>query len=275
MDIPPSLLQLATDGYAPSHPYLPSLTPFLNSLQALLSSPFPPRSIYIHATGNANLLPSILQASLDATENSNDDDDDEDEDDEEEDLESRDTLQRALPRSVSVDCAELASSKALFGRILNGLAGWDTAQAWDDELGGAHNWDGRQGGWSVRASSASAGPSGSGSRAMRHSSATVQWNYDAARDAPHANGKGIMGERKDESLSGFLDGLRSVFSLGSTANTLPPARRAGYPRERPRFVVLHNAERLPGLESLPVGQVDGTLLACFMRLGELVRLPSM
>jgi hypothetical protein len=271
MDIPPSLLQLSTDASAPSHPHLPSLTPFLLSLQALFSSPFPPRSIYIHATSNANLLPSVLQTCLDGTEGSSDDDDDYDDDEEEGHDDPRDILQHALPRSVSVDCAELASSKALFGRILNGLAGWDTAQAWDDELGGAHNWDGRQGGCSVAPSSASTARS----LPTHRSSATVQWDYDAARDAPQVTGKGIMGERKDESLSGFLDGLRSVLSLGDTATTLSSARRTGRPRERPRFVVLHNAERLPGLESLPAGQGDGTLLASFMRLRELVRLLPM
>lgn len=243
---------------------LPSLLPLRSSLSALLdSSPsFPPRSLHVRATSNAHLVPSILAAVLSA-------------DDTVTAASSSSScyhpVQRALPRAVQVDCSLVASQKALFARILNGLSGWGSGQ-WDDSLQGVLSWDGRQQGFIV-----SSGKSKGKGRAIDDNASddddkpSISWDYVANREQGSATG--VMAERKDESLSGFLDGLKCVFSLGAgdkyDVQDDGDAPTDKY-RDRPRFVVLHNVERLGALESPPVGQSEGTLLACFMRLRELV-----
>jgi hypothetical protein len=235
---------------------LPSLQPLRASLSALLSPsvPYPPRSIHLRATSNASLVEPLLDAILSQTPS--------------EDSQSHFAyrpVQLALPRAVQVDCTLVASQKALFSRILNGLSGWGTGK-WDDSLQAVLSWDGRQEGYTIS--------TGKGKGRAREEdladqaetkAARIHWDYEKAKE--NSTKSGIMVERKDESLSGFLDGLRCVFSLGESEDDDPPEQ--GY-RDRPRFIVLHNAERIASLEQLPVGQSEGTLLACFMRLGELV-----
>jgi hypothetical protein len=147
-----------------------------------------------------------------------------------------------------------AWADALFGRILNGLSGWGNG-VWDSSLGGIVNWDGCQTGYSIIR--------------QEDGSSLVQWEYEAAIAGASSNtAKGIMGERKDESMSGFLDGVRSIFSLGEDDDK-------AHPEELPtRFIVLLNAEKLSTLETIAPGQSEGTLLACIMRLAELVGLMS-
>lgn len=225
---------------------LPSLGEFRTTLEALLQSPFPPRSLFIQASSNVHLLEELIVASLPAphaikTSLPNP------------------SVQDLLPQAVIVDCAQIASTKALYGRILNGLSGWSEGQ-WDDALGGVLNWDGRQEGYSIHQN-------------PHTNSWKLDWDYKNALDiAPSTSSmKGGIIDRKDESFSAFLEGLKMIYTLGSGGeeqdNTDASTRKR---RTKPRFVVLLNAERIPALESLPVGQNEGTLLASFMRLGELV-----
>ncbi|KAK9894379.1 hypothetical protein P389DRAFT_173315 [Cystobasidium minutum MCA 4210] len=228
---------------------LPSLGEFRTTLEALLQSPFPPRSLFIQASSNVHLLEELIVASLPAphaikTSLPNP------------------SVQDLLPQAVIVDCAQIASTKALYGRILNGLSGWSEGQ-WDDALGGVLNWDGRQEGYSIHQN-------------PHTNSWKLDWDYKNALDiAPSTSSmKGGIIDRKDESFSAFLEGLKMIYTLGSGGeeqdNTDASTRKR---RTKPRFVVLLNAERIPALESLPVGQNEGTLLASFMRLGELTGKP--
>jgi origin recognition complex subunit 5 len=128
------------------------------------------------------------------------------------------------------------------------------------------SWDGRQEGYTISSRKGKGRAREQDNPEQTETQATrIRWDYEKAKE--HLTKSGIMVERKDETLSGFLDGLRCVFSLGESEDGDPPEQ--GY-RDRPRFIVLHNAERIAPLEHLPVGQSEGTLLACFMRLGELV-----
>ena len=237
---------------------LPSLSPLRATLSALLcpDSPIPPRSLHLRATSNASLIEPILNdifSSSPSTSTST--------------SVSYHPVQLALPRAVQVDCALVGSQKALFSRILNGLSGWGNGQ-WDDSIQGVLNWDGRQEGYRVVSSSVDYKGKGKAREEDANAGSSVQWDYEKVKEQS-TKSTGFMAERKDESLSGFLEGLRCIFSLGSEDEGDPQA--GGY-RERPRFIVLHNAERITSLESLPVGQNEGTLLACFMRLRELVSL---
>jgi hypothetical protein len=216
---------------------LPSLAPAMLDLRAVLASRCAPRSVFVLAQSNLALLPSILKGVLPAASRN-------------QEAARLNRVQCALPSSVIVDCAEIASQKALFGRILNGLSGWGNG-VWDSALGGTVNWDGCQTGYSLVR--------------QKDGSALLQWDHKAAiASAASCTAKGIMGERKDESMSGFLDGVKSIFRLGEDE---AGARLEHLP---PRFIVLLNAEKLSTLEMLAPGQNEGTLLACFMRLAELV-----
>lgn len=228
---------------------LPSLGDFTTTLQALLQSPYPPRSLFVQASSNIPLLEEVITASLPGpstastysiTKNV--------------DNSLQPSVQDLLPQAVVVDCAQIASTKALFGRILNGLSGWGRGE-WDDALGGVLNWDGRQEGYHIH-------------RNPQTKSWSLHWDYKAAVNIlPSTSSmKGGIIDRKDESFSAFLEGLKMVYMLGGGDAVDTDASR----KEKPRFVVLLNAERIPALESLPVGQSEGTLLASFMRLGELV-----
>ena len=225
---------------------LPSFQPALLLLRALLHSPFPPRSLFVHATNNLRFLPAILHTSVPALSQQQ-----QELNYGEDDIEQPD-IQTILPNATFIDCAELASQKALFGRILNGLSGWGSG-VWDDSLGGVLNWDGRQEGYHAFKSEEN------GNNAIW----AINWDDGRARDSFTASAaKGIMRERKDESLSNFLDGIRAVFDLGKEQSTKMAIK--------PRFVILHHAENIPGLESFSIGQSEGTLLAAIMRIGELV-----
>lgn len=227
---------------------LPSLLDFRTTLEALLQTPYPPRSLFIQASSNARLLEDIIAACLPTRNDclrppspagS--------------DSGHHPTVQDLLPQAVIIDCAEVASTKALFGRVLNGLSGWGRGQ-WNEDLGGIINWDGRQEGYRVQ-------------QDPQTGQWTLQWDYDGALDTiPTSNTKTGITDRKDESLSAFLEGLKMIFTLGGVQNGGSDSDT----KPNPRFVVLLNAERLSSLESLPIGQSEGTLLASFMRLGELV-----
>lgn len=228
MDLPVELLES-----------LQTLQPSLLTLRAVLRSPFPPRSIFIRATSNASLAEQLVRASLPTSAFT--------------DLEAAPHIQQLLPQACFVDCAELAGQKALYGRILNTLSGWGHGR-WDDEVGGVLSWNGAQEGYDVVRSDAEDGAKDAWS---------IRWNMDRVKDYNSRTAeRGIMGERRDESMSSFLGGLREIFKLGeSTACTTP---------RRTRFVILQNAERLAALESLAVGQTEGTLVAVVLRLAELV-----
>lgn len=170
---------------------LPSLRPTLEHLRALLHSPYPPRSLFIHALSNNHLLPHVLSCTLPSVSYG--------------DYDESPDVQDLLPDHVHVDCAETASLKAFFGTILNGLAGWtDDALVWNEELGGVLNWDGRLEGCR------SAWDEGSGSWKAR-------WDVDALEPIAASTKKGAMSEeRKDESLSAFIDGLKCLFEIGAS-----------------------------------------------------------
>lgn len=266
LPLPAELLLLET---------LPSLQSTLFDLRALLRSPYPPRSLYIHAPSNLSLVRNVIRVSLPCPSSSCSDIDDV-----KADRTRRPHIQDLLPRACFVDCAELASQKALFARILNTLSGWGTGE-WNEAIGGVLNWDGRQEDWSVRRSRR-------GSRKGRDASDEVLyeivWDYTAAAARAATSSRGLLEERKDESSSGFLDGLRALYALGAgnppatrmpTTTTKKPSNGKDSEREDvPRFIVIENADRLSSLESLPVGQSEGTLLAVVMRLGELVSGPE-
>lgn len=237
---------------------MPSLRDFRDTLEALTQTPYPPRSLFIQASSNVTILEDIIRASLpDATNHSGGS------------PAGRNTpsIQDLLPQAVIVDCAQVASTKALYGRILNGLSGWGRGE-WNDTLGGVLNWDGRLDGYAIQ-------------QAQATQKWQIKWDYSNAADSnpskTSSNNTGKTGiiDRKDESFSAFLEGLKMIFELGE-ANTEEEEREAqtttreSFSFRKPRFVVLLNAERLPELESIPVGQNEGTLLASFMRLGELV-----
>jgi hypothetical protein len=232
---------------------MPSLLDLQNTLEALLQTPHPPRSLFMQASSNVCLLEDMIRSALPASGSLSD-------------AHARSSsaqpcIQDLLPQAVIVDCAQVASTKALYGRILNGLSGWGRGE-WSNALGGVLNWDGRMEGYTIQ---------------QDPQSREWQLNWDYSSAVEHSNSKntstskpGII-DRKDESFSAFIDGLKTVFTLGgeeeqdelertTQSNQLP----------KPRFVVLLNAERIPELESLPVGQNEGTLLASFMRIAELV-----
>lgn len=228
---------------------LPTLGEFTATLEALLQSPYPPRSLFVQASSNIPLLEEVITASLPPSSTAATYSVAKDVDNS-----LQPSVQDLLPQAVVVDCAQIASTKALFGRILNGLSGWGRGE-WDDALGGVLNWDGRQEGYYVH-------------QDPQTKIWTVKWDYKAAVDiSPSTSSmKGGIIDRKDESFSAFLEGLKMAYTLGGGDAVDTDASR----KEKPRFVVLLNAEKIPALESLPVGQSEGTLLASFMRLGELV-----
>lgn len=231
---------------------MPSLLDLQNTLEALVQTPYPPRSIFIQASSNVRLLGDILHSALPGNGHASDANT--------RTSSTQPSIQEILPQAVIVDCAEVASTKALYGRILNGLSGWGRGE-WNNALGGVLNWDGRLEGYTIQ-------------QDIQSLEWQLKWDYNALE---HPNSKitstskpGIT-DRKDESFSAFIDGLKTVFALGGEVqqNELDEAIQPTT-LPKPRFVVLLNAERIPELESLPIGQNEGTLLASIMRLAELV-----
>lgn len=223
---------------------LASWQPVYAHLSALLQSPYPPRSIFVHAPSNLDVAAQLLAACMPATYGSDHSQADVD------DI-PHPSIQSLLPSAVFVDCAEVASTKALYGRVLNTLSGWGTGR-WDDVYGGVVNWDGRQDGYRV-------------TKDGQRSTPRLVWDLDST-PAPLASTNGALStSRKDESLSGFLEGLRAVFDLGKTDS------HPSTSQDPPRFIVLVNADRLSQIETIQAGQPEGMLLAVFMRIGELVR----
>jgi len=234
---------------------MPTLLDFRNTLEAVLQTPYPPRSLFIQASSNVQLLEHLIKASLPhvgqsptqaATEASS--------------SARQPSVQDLQPQAVIVDCAEVASTAALYGRVLNGLSGWRRGE-WNNTIGGVLNWDGRLEGYSLQ-------------HETQSQQYSLKWDYANAMDTVPSrnamNGKAGIIDRKDESFSAFLEGLKLVFALGGNLQSSLEAEEALRHKEKPRFVVLLNAERIPELESLPIGQNEGTLLASFLRLGELV-----
>lgn len=217
------------------------------TLTALLRSPYPPKSIYINATSNINVVAGLIEACLPeftvegATSRPPKGADISPQ------VKSTQApqIQDALPAACFVDCAEVASQKALFGRILNALSGWDVSE-YDAATGGIPSWNGQTDGCSVVFDQYT----------QRH---RIVWDTSQVHTS-------TIRDRKDESMAGFVEGLQCISRIG-VGNAL---HGNGPSTQRSRFIVLVNAERIPQLEILPAGHTDGTLLAVVMRLAELV-----
>lgn len=244
---------------------MPSLHDFRDTLQAVTQTPYPPRSLFIQASSNMSLLEEMLQAcfshsprSSDASASSSS-------------SQQAPPVQDLLPLAVIIDCSQVASTKSLYGRILNGLSGWGRGE-WNDLLRGILNWDGRLKGYSIQQNQTT-------------KQWYIHWDYaNAAESLPSKTAfssnptkQGGIIDRKDESFSAFLEGLKMIFELGEDHQGKKEEEQEHENETtkakfltRPRFVVLLNAERLSEIESIPAGQNEGTLLASFMRLGELV-----
>lgn len=199
---------------------VPSWTAFVAELTALVRSPSPPTCIYVQSLlSDLDLACSLVRAIFAQLDRG------------------------CLPRAVAVDLVEATSPRALFDRALDEFAGW--TPRWNTV--GVECWDGRTEG-------ASAGSS-SKRRKLYHSGdpdlPTLEWDLETPRSTKT---RGFIGQRINDSIDAFFDGLRKVEDLG---------RRHGETSSSPRFLVLEHADRLRAWN-------DGHFLASVTRLRDLV-----
>ncbi|GAA5976599.1 hypothetical protein JCM11641_001352 [Rhodosporidiobolus odoratus] len=112
-------------------PTLPSIAPFLHSLSALVTSPSPPPSLYIHSPAQSQiLLPALLHLLNQATASAS--------------TRDRPTVDDLLPKTALISLKDIHSVKAAFDRILAQLSSWDsnTDAEWDPRTGGVRAWHG-------------------------------------------------------------------------------------------------------------------------------------
>jgi origin recognition complex subunit 5 len=248
---------------------LPSLTPTLSLLRALLARPFPPDFLYVHAPHNARLVSKLIHCLLSPTYSPN------------VHLKTKSKslphIQHVLPRFATVDCLEVHSPKVLYDRVLNCLSGWDgsSGSAWDDALGGVENWDGRMQGVQVvqKGGRRSGQPVRKRPRldddpdTEEEKGGGGEWTVAWDRSVPRVQaGKGVLTQRKDESFDTFCDGLRAIFQLGREG-------KDSGGRDLDRLLVFEHAERLAFGMGEPQG-VEGSFLASLTRLGQMASIPT-
>lgn len=177
-------------------------------------------SLFVHAPNNQELVSAIVQDRLERSQPSYD--------------RQSPTLQDVLPKIIMVDLQELRSPRVLYDRVLNLFAAWDTEVGWSSDHVSVENWNGRQTGASIeRTTVEDGGPT----------SAEREWNVVWNNATMQEDRTGAQAIRTNESLDGFYQGLRDIFTIGDDD---------GSPNSRPqrRYVVVQNANLLEELASV-------------------------
>ncbi|KAK4058499.1 hypothetical protein OIO90_000661 [Microbotryomycetes sp. JL221] len=128
--------------------HAPSMRQFVSDLAGYLSSAYPPQAIFVHAPSNRALVAPLIEYIQTMIEQQK----------RQQELttveQSQPTIDELLPASVTVDLAQIHSTRQLFDTVLNNLSGWTSSAspsgAWDDARGAVVNWDGRLEGLELR-----------------------------------------------------------------------------------------------------------------------------
>ncbi|GAA6034864.1 hypothetical protein JCM8097_009338 [Rhodosporidiobolus ruineniae] len=296
-----------TDGStATGLPALPSLSPFLHHLAALISSPSCPSFLFIHNPKRSPVLLDALTTILTTHTRAPAPSD-------------PPTVEQLLPKAAFVDLKDVHSVKAAFDRILDRLSGWDAegAERWGDRNGGIEAWDGSMEGLKVvrREKKRKAVQGGAGRRAKRASrddddaygeedeeeevedaaadenGEQPEWVLQWDRSAASSSTKPSLAPLRN-TVDAFHHSLTTIFaasapssspSFSSAASSLDPAadlRRPPPNQPARRFIVLKHGELLSELAGAGTASaaaketgVGLTFASTMHRLGQLTGLP--
>ena len=213
---------------------LPSLQPFAAELQLRLTAP--PPVLHVHSTYAPAITSAVLRAVLSSDASS------------------------IAPRAVFLDCVALHSARLIFDTALNGFAAW--TPAFDAEVDGAENWDGRIEGLTV---------AGTDSEDEERPRKRKRVEWDASILPELASNRGALAGHLDDSVAAFIEGLQLMDTI------FPEASKT------PRFLVFEHADRLLSINTgtssalshvVESGVNDGAFLAAMSRLAELVSAPA-
>lgn len=235
---------------------LSSLHQSISQLNKTLSASHQPSSIFIHAPTNPELVTEIVQQRLNFYSRRDFS------------TEIEPSAQDLLPKVVKIDLRELHSPRLIYDRILNLLAGWRKENGegeLDEESGMVENWNGRQEGLEIKSSERPSKRVRLNEEGDSRDGEEQKWSLEWNREVGQGLGDGL---RRNESLDGFYQGLREVFTLGDGSKG----------KEQRRYLLFENAGYI---EDLAGGGTNGapketgigmTFAGALSRLGELVGL---